>query len=201
MGFHGITRHLDISPCLPHSSKTEHQLFHRREHRAVWRCGGGGPPRRRACARVSRVRPVRPRLLSTPRVPTWRCLRLRSYVSCVIACPYDGPTNPLVVARVAKKLFDMGCYEISLGDTIGKATRRAGRTLPGSHHLHQASEHPPPWRPCWTPFRKCARGPRGRRGMPAGQQAGARALIARGVTGGAAREPRGSLPRHLWPGP
>jgi hydroxymethylglutaryl-CoA lyase len=47
---------------------------------------------------------------------------VRGYVSCVIDCPYDGPTDPASVARVAKQLFDLGCYEISLGDTIGAAT-------------------------------------------------------------------------------
>lgn len=44
---------------------------------------------------------------------------VRGYVSCVADCPYDGPTPPETVAEVAKKLLDMGCYEISLGDTIG----------------------------------------------------------------------------------
>ena len=42
--------------------------------------------------------------------------------SCVTDCPYDGPTPPQNVARVAKALMDIGCYEISLGDTIGAAT-------------------------------------------------------------------------------
>ena len=46
---------------------------------------------------------------------------VRGYVSCVVECPYDGMTKPEAVARVAKALFEMGCYEISLGDTIGKA--------------------------------------------------------------------------------
>lgn len=46
---------------------------------------------------------------------------VRGYVSCVVECPYDGMTKPANVAHVAKALFDMGCYEISLGDTIGKA--------------------------------------------------------------------------------
>lgn len=49
-------------------------------------------------------------------------IRVRGYVSCVTDCPYDGPTDPASVARVAKQLFDLGCYEISLGDTIGAAT-------------------------------------------------------------------------------
>jgi hydroxymethylglutaryl-CoA lyase len=47
---------------------------------------------------------------------------LRGYVSCVTDCPYDGPTPPEAVARVAGALADMGCREISLGDTIGAAT-------------------------------------------------------------------------------
>lgn len=47
---------------------------------------------------------------------------VRGYVSCVTDCPYDGPTPPEKVAEVAKMLFDLGCYEISLGDTIGAAT-------------------------------------------------------------------------------
>ncbi|WP_299848600.1 hydroxymethylglutaryl-CoA lyase [uncultured Roseovarius sp.] len=49
-------------------------------------------------------------------------LPVRGYVSCVSDCPYDGPTDPGQVARVAWQLFDMGCYEISLGDTIGQGT-------------------------------------------------------------------------------
>ncbi|MGB3243613.1 MAG: hydroxymethylglutaryl-CoA lyase [Sulfitobacter sp.] len=47
---------------------------------------------------------------------------VRGYVSCVIECPYDGKVAPAAVAAVADKLFAMGCYEISLGDTIGAGT-------------------------------------------------------------------------------
>lgn len=47
---------------------------------------------------------------------------VRGYVSCVTDCPYDGPTPPLAVARVAQALMAMGCYGVSLGDTIGHAT-------------------------------------------------------------------------------
>ena len=49
-------------------------------------------------------------------------LRVRGYVSCVLGCPYEGDVAPAAVARVSKALFDMGCYEISLGDTIGVGT-------------------------------------------------------------------------------
>ncbi len=47
---------------------------------------------------------------------------VRGYVSCAIACPYDGPVVPGAVLDVARKLHDMGCHEISLGDTIGAGT-------------------------------------------------------------------------------
>lgn len=49
-------------------------------------------------------------------------LPVRGYVSCVVECPYDGAVDPEAVARVADRLFAMGCYEISLGDTIGQGT-------------------------------------------------------------------------------
>jgi hydroxymethylglutaryl-CoA lyase len=49
-------------------------------------------------------------------------VKVRGYVSCVVACPYDGPIEPKVVADVAARLWDRGCYEISLGDTIGVGT-------------------------------------------------------------------------------
>ncbi len=44
---------------------------------------------------------------------------VRGYVSCVVGCPYEGAIAPEQAAGVAKTLFDMGCYEVSLGDTIG----------------------------------------------------------------------------------
>jgi len=47
---------------------------------------------------------------------------VRGYVSCVVGCPYEGEISPEKVADVAEKLFNMGCYEISLGDTIGVGT-------------------------------------------------------------------------------
>jgi len=49
-------------------------------------------------------------------------LPVRGYVSCVTDCPYDGSIAPGQVANVARALFDLGCYEISLGDTLGQAT-------------------------------------------------------------------------------
>ncbi|KAL2316894.1 hypothetical protein Fmac_030770 [Flemingia macrophylla] len=47
---------------------------------------------------------------------------VRGYVSCVVGCPVEGPISPSKVAYVAKELYDMGCFEISLGDTIGVGT-------------------------------------------------------------------------------
>uniref|UniRef100_A0A0E0FJW7 hydroxymethylglutaryl-CoA lyase n=1 Tax=Oryza nivara TaxID=4536 RepID=A0A0E0FJW7_ORYNI len=47
---------------------------------------------------------------------------MRGYVSCVVGCPVEGYVPPSNVAHVAKELYDMGCYEVSLGDTIGVGT-------------------------------------------------------------------------------
>jgi hydroxymethylglutaryl-CoA lyase len=49
-------------------------------------------------------------------------LKVRGYVSCVLGCPYEGEITPKAVADVAVALADLGCYEISLGDTIGTGT-------------------------------------------------------------------------------
>jgi hydroxymethylglutaryl-CoA lyase len=49
-------------------------------------------------------------------------VKVRGYVSCVLGCPYEGDVAPQRVAEVAGELYDMGCYEVSLGDTIGTGT-------------------------------------------------------------------------------
>jgi isopropylmalate/homocitrate/citramalate synthase len=49
-------------------------------------------------------------------------VKVRGYVSCVVGCPYQGDVSPAEVARVSQQLLAMGCYEISLGDTIGVGT-------------------------------------------------------------------------------
>jgi hydroxymethylglutaryl-CoA lyase len=55
---------------------------------------------------------------------------VRGYVSCVTDCPYEGPIAPEAVSRVAERLRDMGCYEIALGETLGRATpERVGAML------------------------------------------------------------------------
>ena len=51
-----------------------------------------------------------------------RGLRVRGYVSCVLGCPYEGYVSPGSVAPVVKGLFELGCFEVSLGDTIGSGT-------------------------------------------------------------------------------
>lgn len=56
-------------------------------------------------------------------------LRVRGYVSCVIDCPFDGPTPPEAVAAVAESLWRMGCFEISLGDTLGRGRPEAVRAM------------------------------------------------------------------------
>ncbi|MBU0750943.1 MAG: hydroxymethylglutaryl-CoA lyase [Gammaproteobacteria bacterium] len=56
-------------------------------------------------------------------------IRVRGYVSCVLGCPYQGEVKPTAVAEVAWALFDMGCYEVSLGDTIGSGTPEATKAM------------------------------------------------------------------------
>ncbi|WP_299439596.1 hydroxymethylglutaryl-CoA lyase [uncultured Rhodospira sp.] len=58
-----------------------------------------------------------------------RGLRVRGYVSCVLGCPYEGDVATAVVTRVADAMFNMGCYEISLGDTIGTGTPLAAQSV------------------------------------------------------------------------
>lgn len=59
-------------------------------------------------------------------------VRVRGYISCVLGCPYEGEISPTAVSSVAQALHDMGCYEISLGDTIGTGTAFTTRRLIGS---------------------------------------------------------------------
>ena len=78
-------------------------------------------------------------------------LRVRGYISCVIACPYDGPTPPDKVTELAVQLVDLGCFEISLGDTIGagrpnsvsRMLENVLKRLPASHlagHYHDTGD-------------------------------------------------------------
>ena len=52
-------------------------------------------------------------------------IRVRGYLSCTVECPYDGPIAPAKVAEVASRLHELGCYEVSVADTIGTATPAA----------------------------------------------------------------------------
>jgi hydroxymethylglutaryl-CoA lyase len=56
-------------------------------------------------------------------------VRVRGYISCVLGCPFDGEVKPRAVAGVADALWDLGCYEVSLGDTIGVGTPLKARQL------------------------------------------------------------------------
>jgi hydroxymethylglutaryl-CoA lyase len=56
-------------------------------------------------------------------------IKVRGYISCVLGCPYDGEIKPQSVVDVAKILWDLGCYEVSLGDTIGVGSPRKARQL------------------------------------------------------------------------
>ena len=54
---------------------------------------------------------------------------VRGYISCVIECPYEGSIGPSKVSKLAKSLIELGCYEVSLGDTIGKGTTESIKAL------------------------------------------------------------------------
>lgn len=54
---------------------------------------------------------------------------VRGYVSCVVGCPYEGDVDPEIVRHISDQLINMGCYEISLGDTIGVGTAGSVRKL------------------------------------------------------------------------
>lgn len=56
-------------------------------------------------------------------------MRVRGYLSCALGCPYEGRISPRDVARVAAQLFGLGCYEVSLGDTIGIGTPKAAHAM------------------------------------------------------------------------
>ena len=56
-------------------------------------------------------------------------IKVRGYISCVLGCPFDGEVKPQAVVDVAKRLWNLGCYEISLGDTIGVGTPVKARQL------------------------------------------------------------------------
>ena len=56
-------------------------------------------------------------------------IRVRGYISCVLGCPYSGDIDPRKVAALTQRLLDLGCFEVSLGDTIGAGTPESTRDL------------------------------------------------------------------------
>lgn len=56
-------------------------------------------------------------------------VKVRGYVSCVLGCPYEGAIDPQTVAEVSSRLIEMGCYEVSLGDTIGRGTPNTAEAM------------------------------------------------------------------------
>ncbi|CAG4965240.1 unnamed protein product [Colias eurytheme] len=56
-------------------------------------------------------------------------IRVRGYISCVLGCPYEGPISPKAIAKITEEVLDMGCYEVSLGDTIGVGTAGSVRRM------------------------------------------------------------------------
>lgn len=71
---------------------------------------------------IARFKPVVARALADG-------VKVRGYISCVLGCPYDGEIKPQAVVDVAKILWSLGCYEVSLGDTIGVGTPKRARGL------------------------------------------------------------------------
>jgi hydroxymethylglutaryl-CoA lyase len=68
-------------------------------------------------------------------------IKVRGYISCVLGCPFDGEVRPQAVVDVARTLWDLGCYEISLGDTIGVGTPVKARQLMRTVAGHVPVEH------------------------------------------------------------
>jgi hydroxymethylglutaryl-CoA lyase len=72
-------------------------------------------------------------------------VRVRGYISCALGCPFDGEVKPQAVANVADMLWELGCYEISLGDTIGVGTplkaKRLLRAVAGSVPIADLAMH------------------------------------------------------------
>ncbi|MFQ5546474.1 MAG: hydroxymethylglutaryl-CoA lyase [Acidiferrobacterales bacterium] len=68
-------------------------------------------------------------------------LRVRAYISCVLGCPYEGAIDATRVAELAHQLYELGCYEISLGDTIGVGTPRQAAAMVASVAAFVPIEH------------------------------------------------------------
>ncbi|MCP4045687.1 MAG: hydroxymethylglutaryl-CoA lyase [Gammaproteobacteria bacterium] len=71
---------------------------------------------------ITRIRPVVDQAMAAD-------IQVRGYISCVLGCPYEGDINAAAVARISEQLINMGCDEISLGDTIGTGTAAEANAL------------------------------------------------------------------------
>lgn len=83
----------------------------------------------------------------SPACPAHECMWIDvtvRYVSCVLGCPYAGYVEPDAVAFVAHTLKEMGCYEVSLGDTIGVGTPGAATSLSSLLALVAVGDRPDP---------------------------------------------------------
>ncbi len=114
----GITRRDGVSyPVLcPNMKGLENALKHGAEEIAVFSAASESFTKRNINSTISQsLKTFEP----VVKIAREEGLKVRGYVSCVLGCPYEGTIRPSAVASVSKALFDMGCYEISLGDTIG----------------------------------------------------------------------------------
>lgn len=120
-----ITRNPDISyPVLtPNLKGYEKAIDNKADHVAIFAAASQSFSKKNINATIEesleRFKPVLERAKADD-------VKVRGYVSCVLGCPYEGEIAIKDVIKVAKALYEMGCYEISLGDTIGVGT--AGKT-------------------------------------------------------------------------
>lgn len=126
--FSGITRHPKVTyaALTPNLRGFEAALRSSADEVAVFAAASEGFSQRNInCSIAESIKRFEPVLAAAQK----EGLRVRGYVSCVLGCPYDGDVLPQDVAAVASELYAMGCYEVSLGDTIGVGTAANTRAL------------------------------------------------------------------------
>lgn len=117
----GITRHSDIDYAVLTPNLKGYELAKSAKADEVAIFGSASEGFSKANVNASIAETIE-RFLPIVRAAHEDCIPVRGYISCVTDCPYDGETPPDKVAWMAEQLFEVGCYEISLGDTIGQAT-------------------------------------------------------------------------------